>query len=183
MTKKNDANRQPVVGFTASAFDLCHAGHMLMLKDAKNVCDYLIVALHDDPSDVSDLGYRLETGNKPKNRPIMSLEERKEILEGTKYVDEVIIYRTEAELYDLLQTLKFDVRILGSDWEGKPYTGHDLPHKAYFHNRSHNYSTSELRERVYEAERLKRDYQRAVSRMEEEVLDKATMEAEKEENG
>lgn len=164
-----------VIGFTASAFDLCHAGHMLMLKEAKEVCDYLIVALHDDPSDVSDLGYRLVTGNKPKNRPIMSLEERRIILEGIKYVDEIIIYRTETELYNLLQTLKFDVRILGSDWKGKEYTGWDLPHKAYFHERSHNFSTSELRERVHEAERLKHEYQTSVRDRE---VEKARMEGE-----
>jgi glycerol-3-phosphate cytidylyltransferase len=145
------------IGFTASAFDLCHAGHMIMLKDCKNVCDYLIVALHDDPSREDDIKYRLETGGKPKNTPIMSLEERKTILEGIKYVDEIIIYKTEEDLMNLLKTVKYDVRILGSDWEGKKYTGHDIPHQAYFHKRTHNYSTSELRQRVYTIEKSKRE--------------------------
>ncbi len=123
-----------------------------MLKDCKNVCNYLIVGLQDDPSQLEDIKYRLETGGKPKNTPIMNLEERKEILEGIKYVDEIFIYSTEEDLYNKLAALEYDIRILGSDWEGKPYTGHDLPHIAYFHKRDHGFSTSELRERVYKAE-------------------------------
>ncbi len=151
----SNQNKKPfLTGFTASAFDLCHAGHMIMLKDCKNVCDYLIVALHDTPSHEEDIKYRLETGGKPKNTPIMSLEERKTILEGIKYVDEIILYKTEQDLINLLKTIKYDVRILGSDWEGKKYTGHDT---AYFHKRTHNYSTSELRERVYSIEKAKRE--------------------------
>jgi glycerol-3-phosphate cytidylyltransferase len=156
MSTSQEHKQDKIIGFTASAFDLCHAGHMLMLKDAKNVCDYLIVALHDDPSDVKDLSYRLETGNKPKNRPIMSLEERRTILEGIKYVDEIIVYRTESDLYKLLQEVPFDVRIIGSDWRGKPFTGHELSPKVYFHERNHNYSTTELRERIFAAEYQKK---------------------------
>jgi glycerol-3-phosphate cytidylyltransferase len=147
------------VGFTCSSFDLCHAGHMKMLKDCKNVCDYLIVGLQDDPSQGEDLAYRLKTGNKPKNTPVMSLAERKEIIEAIKYVDEVFIYSTETDLYNKIKALKYDVRILGSDWKGKPYTGHDLPHVAYFHERNHNYSTSELRQRVYNAEKERLEQQ------------------------
>lgn len=143
------------IGVTFSAFDLCHAGHMLMLKDAKAQCDYLIVGLQDDPSQGADLDYRLKTGGKPKNTPIMSLEERKTILEGVKYVDEIFVYSTEEDLINWCKNNKYDVRILGSDWEGKPYSGHDLPHTAYFHRRTHSYSTTELRKRVYEAEKAK----------------------------
>jgi glycerol-3-phosphate cytidylyltransferase len=143
------------IGVTVSSFDLCHAGHMRMLKDCKNICDYLIVGLQDDPSQLEDIHYRLKTGGKPKNTPIMNLEERREILEGIKYVDEIFIYSTEEDLYNKLAALKYDIRILGSDWKGKKYTGHDLPHNAYFHERNHTFSTSELRERVYKAE-LKR---------------------------
>lgn len=144
-----------IVGVTFSAFDLCHAGHMRMLKDCKRQCDYLIVGLQDDPSSAADLEYRLKTGAKPKNAPIMSLKERREILEGVRYVDEIFIYSTEQDLIAWLETNAYDVRILGSDWEGKPYTGHHLPHKAYFHKRDHPYSTSELRERIYRSEKEK----------------------------
>lgn len=150
-TKGNEGSKK--IGVTFSAFDLCHAGHMRMLKDCKNQCDYLIVGLQDDPAQEADMEYRLKTGAKPKNRPIMSLAERKEILESVRYVDEIFVYSTEDDLLDWLKNNHYDVRILGSDWEGKPYTGHDLPHKAYFHKRDHDYSTSELRARVYEAEK------------------------------
>lgn len=144
------------IGFTCGAFDLCHAGHMMMLRDAKTVCDHLIVGLHDDPSVGTDETYRLRTGGRPKNTPVMSLAERLEILRGIKYVDEIVVYGTEEELYNLLKRLKYDIRIIGSDWEGKPYTGHDLPHTTHYHRRNHTYSTSDLRRRVWEAERLAR---------------------------
>lgn len=150
--------KQYNIGFTCSSFDLCHAGHMMMLKDAKRICNYLIVGLQDDPAQAHDLKYRLETGGKPKNKPVMSLEERLTVLEGVKYVDEIFIYSTEEELYEKIRNLDYDVRILGSDWRDKPYTGHDLPHVAYFHERNHNYSTSELRKRVYDAEKERLEY-------------------------
>ncbi len=134
-------------GFTCSAFDLCHAGHVLMLKDAKEHCDYLIVGLQDDPSG-TDSSYR----GKKKNRPIMSVAERRIILEGIRYVDEVIVYHSEDDLYDLLKRIKPDIRIIGEDWKGKNFTGCDLPIEVYYNPRKHNYSTTELRQRVYEAE-------------------------------
>ena len=145
------------IGVTFSAFDLCHAGHIRMLKDCKTQCDYLIVGLQDDPSSEIDLKYRLETNEKPKNPPIMSVTERKEILESIKYVDEIFIYSTEDDLLNWLKNNTYHVRILGSDWQDKKYTGWDLPHTAYFHKRDHNYSTTNLRERIYkaEAEKLK----------------------------
>ncbi|MDB5238514.1 MAG: Glycerol-3-phosphate cytidylyltransferase [Candidatus Kaiserbacteria bacterium] len=139
------------VGITAGAFDLCHAGHMLVFKEAKEICDYLIIALQDDPSD-TPADYR----GKKKNKPIMSLEERKIILESVKYIDEIVVYNTEEELYGLLVRLKPDVRIIGADWKGKEYTGHDLPIEMYFNSRDHNFSTTALRERIYEAEAKKR---------------------------
>ena len=135
------------VGITAGAFDLCHAGHMLVFKEAKEICDYLIIALQDDPSH-TPADYR----GKKKNRPIMTLEERKIILESVKYIDEVVVYNSEQELYDLLVGLKPDVRIIGADWKGKEYTGHDLPIEMYFNSRDHNFSTTALRERIYQAE-------------------------------
>ena len=131
------------VGVTVGAFDLCHAGHILMFKEAREVCDYLIVGLHSDP-----------TIDRPeKNKPVMSLEERKIILEAVRYIDEIFIYDTEARLYEILKENKygFDVRIIGADWKGKPYTGHDLPIEMYFNTRDHGYSTTDLRRRIYES--------------------------------
>jgi len=135
------------VGVTVGAFDLCHAGHILMFKEAREVCDYLIVGLHSDP-----------TIDRPeKNKPVMSLEERKIILEAVRYIDEIFIYDTEAQLYEILKENKygFDVRIIGSDWKGKPYTGHDLPIEVYFNSRDHGFSTTGLRRRIYEVEKEK----------------------------
>lgn len=139
------------VGITAGAFDLCHAGHMLVFKEAKEVCDYLIVALQEDPSQTP-----AEYRGKKKNKPIMSLEERKIILESVKYVDEIVVYNSEEELKDILVRMKPDVRIIGADWKGKNFTGHDLPMEVYYNSRGHHFSTTALRERIYEAEVLKR---------------------------
>ena len=130
------------VGFTCSCFDLLHAGHILMLQDAKRQCDKLIVGLQTDP-----------TIDRPdtKNKPIQSFEERKIQLEAVKYVDEVIEYETEEELYQLLKILIPDVRILGSDYEdGRYYTGMELNIPIHFHQRNHNYSSTNLRKKVLE---------------------------------
>lgn len=135
------------VGMTASAFDLCHAGHILMLKESKEHCDYLIVALQDDPS-LTDETYR----GKKKNKPIMSLEERRIILEGIRYVDEIVVYNTEKELYELLKKIRPDIRIIGADWKGKKFTGWDLPIEIYYNSRDHEFSTTELRKRIKEIE-------------------------------
>jgi len=140
------------VGITASAFDLCHAGHVLMFKEAKTVCDYLIVALQDDPSDTP-----AEYRGKLKNKPIMTVDERRIILEGSKYIDEIITYHSEDDLYKLLVDLKPDIRIIGADWKDKKYTGWDLPIEIYFNSRDHGFSTTSLRERVYAAEKAKRE--------------------------
>jgi len=126
-------------GFTCSCFDLLHAGHILMLKDAKAQCDKLIVGLQTDP-----------TIDRPeKNKPIQSYEERYIQLEAIKYVDEIIKYETEEELYQLLKILRPDVRVLGSDYEdGRYFTGMELNIPIYFHKRNHNYSTSSLRDKI-----------------------------------
>ena len=139
------------VGITAGAFDLCHAGHILVFKECKTVCDYLIVALQSDPS----------IDRPEKNKPVMSLEEREIILGAIKYIDEVVVYDTEAQLYELLKKndLGIDIRIIGDDWKGKPYTGHDLPIPVHFNSRAHHFSTSELRRRVYEVELVKANNQ------------------------
>ena len=127
------------VGFTCSCFDLLHAGHILMLQDAKRQCDKLIVGLQTDP-----------TIDRPdtKNKPIQSLEERKIQLEAVKYVDEVFTYDTEEELYKKLLDINPDVRILGSDYIGKSFTGNDLDIEIYYHERNHNYSTTNLRKKI-----------------------------------
>ena len=128
------------IGFTCSCFDLLHAGHILMLEDSKKQCDYLIVGLQTDP-----------TIDRPeeKNKPIQSLEERKIQLEAIKYVDEVIVYETENELYELLYKLMPNVRILGTDYEHKYFTGIEIEGiDIYFHKRDHDYSTSSLREKI-----------------------------------
>ena len=113
-----------------------------MLKDAKAQCDKLIVGLQTDPS----------IDRKDKNKPIQSLEERKIQLEAVKYIDEIIVYETENDLHKLLFDLDPDVRILGSDWKRKPFTGYNLDIPIYFHERKHDYSTSALRKKIYQEE-------------------------------
>ena len=127
------------IGFTCSCFDLLHAGHILMLKDAKEQCDKLIVGLQTDP-----------TLDRPdtKNKPIQTYEERYIQLEAIKYVDEIVKYSTEKELFEILRMLRPDVRILGSDYEGKYFTGAELNIPIYYHKRNHSYSTSSLREKI-----------------------------------
>lgn len=128
-----------IKGFTCSAFDFLHAGHITMLEEAKKQCDYLIVGLQTDPSiDRPDT----------KKRPIESTYERYLRLKGCKYVDEIIPYDTEKDLLNLLKILKPDVRILGEEYRGKDFTGKDLLTKCYFNTRRHDYSSSELRKRL-----------------------------------
>lgn len=117
-----------------------------MFKEAKKKCTHLTVLLQEDPS----------IDRPEKNKPIMTLKERKIILSGITYIDKVLVYRTEKDLYALLKKIKPDVRIIGADWKGKLYTGHDLPIKMYFNSRGHSYSSSELRQRIHRAESAKR---------------------------
>jgi len=134
--KKN--KQKKVVGFTCGALDLLHAGHVLMLKECKTKCDYLIVGLQTDPS----------IDRKEKNKPIETVEERIIRLNGCKYVDEVIVYETESDLYNLIKELKPDVRFVGEDHKGKSFTGDDLEIKVVFNSRNHNYSSSNLLKRI-----------------------------------
>jgi glycerol-3-phosphate cytidylyltransferase len=125
-------------GITASTFDLLHAGHILMLKEAKSVCDYLIVALQVDP-----------TIDRPeKNKPIQSYYERWVQVSAVKYVDEIIPYATEEELRTILQNYDIDIRILGDEYMRKPFTGSDLEMEYHFNKRTHGYSSTELRNRI-----------------------------------
>lgn len=129
------------IGFTCSCFDLFHAGHVMMLKEAKSQCDYLIVGLQTDPT--IDRAF--------KNKPIQSVFERYVQLEACKYVDEIIPYATEKELKDILTSYPIDVRIIGEEYRDKQFTGHNLPMEVYFNSRQHSFSTTELRQRVLEA--------------------------------
>ena len=130
------------IGFTCSTFDLFHAGHIMMLKEAKNQCDYLIVGLQTDPTlDRAD-----------KNKPVQSVFERFIQLDACKYVDEVIVYATEKDLLDILQSYDIDVRIIGEEYMNKPFTGDKLEMEIYFNKRRHSFSTTELRKRVKDAE-------------------------------
>ena len=129
------------IGFTCSAFDLLHAGHIIMLKDAKRQCDYLIAGLQTDPT----------IDRKEKNKPIQSLEERKIQLQAVKYIDEIIIYSSEKELYELIKKINPDIRILGSDYIGKDFTGKDLDIPIYYHKRDHDYSSSNLKKNIHQS--------------------------------
>jgi glycerol-3-phosphate cytidylyltransferase len=131
------------IGFTCSTFDLFHAGHIMMLRDAKEQCDHLIVGLQTDP-----------TIDRPtKNKPVQSVFERFIQLNACVYVDEVVVYATEKELQDILLSYPIDVRILGEEYKGKEFTGHDIDMEYYFNERKHSFSTSELRQRVIEAKK------------------------------
>ncbi len=129
------------VGFTCSCFDLFHAGHIMMLKEAKSVCDYLIVGLQTDP-----------TIDRPeKNKPVQSVVERFIQLEACKYVDEVVVYATEKDLLDILYSYPINVRIVGEEYRDKDFTGKDLEYiEMYYNARKHSFSTTELRGRVIE---------------------------------
>ena len=133
------------VGFTCSTFDLFHAGHVIMLEEAKKQCDYLIVGLQTDP-----------TIDRPqKNKPVQSVFERFVQLDACRHVDQIVVYATEKELRDILLSYPIDVRILGQEYEGKEFTGKDLDIRCYFNTRRHSFSTSELRQRVIDAESKK----------------------------
>jgi len=135
------------VGIVFSAFDLFHAGHIAMLSEAKNHCDYLICGLQTDP-----------TIDRPdtKNRPVQSIVERQIQLAACRYVDEVVVYQTEQDLCDLLLILPVDVRVLGVEYEGKHFSGKlecELREIEIIYNgRNHSFSSSSLRKRVVQAE-------------------------------
>ena len=134
------------VGITFGAFDLLHAGHCLMLQEAKAQCDYLIVGLQTDP-----------TIDRPsKNKPVQSLVERYIQLKAISVVDEIIPYQTEAELLEIIKAIPIDVRIIGADYLNKDFTGKDVADElgieTYYNRRDHAFSTTDLRLRVWESE-------------------------------
>ena len=130
------------VGITFSTFDLLHAGHIMMLEEAKSQCDWLVVALQSDP-----------TVDRPdKNKPIQTMYERYIQLKGCKYIDEVVPYTTEEEVRLILESRQFDVRIIGEDYKNKDFTGKDICDergiRVYYNSRQHHLSSSELRKRI-----------------------------------
>jgi glycerol-3-phosphate cytidylyltransferase len=139
------------IGITFSTFDLLHAGHIAMLSEAKNHCDYLIAAIQTDP-----------TIDRPdsKNPPIQSIVERQIQLSTNRNVDEVVVYQTEKDLEDLLLILPVDVRILGVEYKDKDFTGKEICMKRgieiVYNGRDHSFSSSSLRKRVAEAEGKKK---------------------------
>ena len=131
------------VGITFSTFDLLHAGHIAMLRDAKEHCDYLIAALQSDP-----------TIDRPdsKNPPVQTMVDRYTQLAAVKYVDEVIPYQTEKDVEDILEMYNIDIRILGEEYRDKDFTGKEICRRRgiqlYFNKRDHRFSSTDLRERV-----------------------------------
>ena len=136
------------VGITFSTFDLLHAGHISMLRDAKEHCDYLIAALQSDP-----------TIDRPdtKNQPVQTMVERYTQLSAVKYVDEVIPYQTEQDVEDILEMYHIDMRVLGEEYRNKDFTGLEICRRRgiqlYFNKRDHRFSSTDLRKRVSERDK------------------------------
>ena len=138
------------IGFTASAFDLLHAGHVLMLEDAKKQCDYLIVGLQTDPSQ----------DRREKSKPAQTVIERDLQLRACKFVDEIIPYSTEQDLEDLLAGMHIDIRILGVEYRDKGFTGSEICKtrdiEIYFNERDHRFSSSGLRQHIVDSFKKKK---------------------------
>lgn len=128
------------IGFTCGALDLLHAGHLIMLKEIRKQCDYLIVGLQIDPS----------VDRPDKRKPIETVEERMIRLQACRYADKIVTYNTEVDLYHLLKELKPDVRFMGADWKGKPNYSKDLlpDMEVIYNSRNHNYSSTNLIQRI-----------------------------------
>ena len=129
-----------MIGFTCGAFDLLHAGHIVMLEESRSRCDYLIVGLQTDT-----------TIDRPeKNKPIQSVYERFVQLDAVKYIDNIIPYDTEESLIDLLKSQHIDIRFVGEDYRDRDFTGSDLPIEVQYTSRQHSFSSSGLRKRIEE---------------------------------
>ena len=141
--------REKITGFIASSFDIYHPGYALMLKECKDNCDYLVAALHDNP----------KSANKDKNSPVMSLHERFLVLKSIRYIDEVAPYKSESDLVNLLHFYKPDIRFLGSDYKSlenrKKISGYFVCKNIYYVDRFHDYSSSAIRKKIYDAELYK----------------------------
>tara|TARA_Y100000310_G_scaffold291495_1_gene319502 strand:- start:122 stop:583 length:462 start_codon:yes stop_codon:yes gene_type:complete len=151
---------ETLTGFIASSFDIMHPGYTLMLKECRDNCNYLVVGLHENPV----------WERQDKNSPIMSLHERFLVLKSIRYIDEIAPYKNESELLNLLKFYKPDIRFLGSDYkEGSPLkiTGYKLCKNIHYIDRFHDYSSSVIRKKIYEAEKYKEDIQEFIK---EEVV-------------
>lgn len=142
------SKKNSIVGFACGVFDLFHAGHVIMLQECKEHCDYLLVALNKAENIDSKI-------NPNKQAPIFSFDERKLIMENCKLVDEVIGYNSEDELVEIMKIRKIDVRFLGEDYRGKAITGTDLIPKIHYTQRGHGLSTSAYRKQIIEASNSK----------------------------
>jgi len=127
-----------IVAFTAGNFDIIHPGYTATFEEAKRHCDKFIVFLHGDPSATRNTKYK----------PVVPYYDRYKMLMSIKYIDEVYMYQTEEELLELMKTFKLDVRILGEDYLGKPFTGDDLEHEVIYTTRSHEWSTTRFKNRI-----------------------------------
>ena len=127
-----------ILGFTAGNFDLLHPGYIYTFEEAKRHCDKFMVFLQRDPSETRYTKYK----------PVIPLYERYKTLMAISYVDEVYMYQTEEDLYNLIKFWKPDVRILGEDYIGKPFTGDDLPPKIIYTTRSHGWSTTKIKDLI-----------------------------------
>ena len=136
------------IGFTCSTFDLLHSGHIMMLREAASVCDYLICGLQIDPSN----------NRAGKNKPLQSIVERHTQLSAVRYVDEIIPYEWEHDLEDILQSYPINVRILGEEYRDRQFTGKSFCEtngiELYYNKRKHRFSSSELRDRIDSKEYL-----------------------------
>ena len=141
-----------IIGITFSQFDLLHAGHIAMLSEAKNHCDYLIAGLQNNA----------QWDRPEKNEPIQSIVERQISLSAVRTVDEIVIYNTEKDLADILLTLPIDVRILGVEYADKDFSGKEICEKRnikiIYNGRDHSFSSSSLRKRISEAEQIKQKW-------------------------
>jgi len=151
MEKSNNGTITGTIGITCSTFDLFHAGHIKMLEEAKKVCDYLIIALQVDP-----------TIDRPeKNKPVQTIVERYIQVNACKYVDQIVPYVTEQDLADIFSSFDLDVRIIGSEYDGRDFTGKDICKQRdislHYNKRDHRFSSSDLRLRTYDKESEKRN--------------------------
>jgi glycerol-3-phosphate cytidylyltransferase len=158
------------IGFNCSSFDLFHAGHVTMLKMEKELCDYLKVALQVDP-----------TVDRPgiKNKPVQSAYERYVQLQGCKYVDEILVYETEEDLLNLIQSQTIHIRILSEEYKDRDFTAKqyciDNGIELFFHLRRHKYSSTEIRNRVHyleEQKRIKKSEENVIEQYSPEILEK-----------
>lgn len=130
------------IGFTCSSFDLLHAGHVAMLKECGDNCDYLVVGLNVNP-------------HKNGRYPVQNVVERYMQLNAIDCVDEIIPYNTEDELIDLLELLQPHVRFIGDDYREKSFTGDHLDIEIFYNTRKHRFSSSGLKKAVVENQNSK----------------------------